>query len=59
MGTGRSWVGREASPARIGKVPKPMTNGPKKSDLAEVARKPTNKVGIQTAAEPVEPRVGP
>jgi RNA-directed DNA polymerase len=35
-----------------------MTNGTKKSDLAEVAGKPTNKAGIRTAAEPVEPRAG-
>jgi retron-type reverse transcriptase len=35
-----------------------MTNGPKKSDPAEVAEKPTNKAGIRTAAEPVEPRAG-
>ena len=33
-----------------------MTNGPKKSDLAKVAVKPTNKAGHKTAAESVEPR---
>ena len=31
---------------------------PKKSDLAEVAMKPTNKAGLKTAAEPVERRAG-
>jgi len=35
-----------------------MTNGPKKSDLATVAMKPTNKTGHRTAAEPAEPRAG-
>ena len=35
-----------------------MTNGPKKSDLAEVAMKPTNKAGGKTAAESAEPRAG-
>jgi len=35
-----------------------MTNGPKKSDLAEVAGKPTNKAGCKAAAEPVGPRAG-
>ena len=35
-----------------------MMHGPKKSDLAEVAGKPTNKAGIRTATEPVEPRAG-
>jgi len=35
-----------------------MTNGPKKSDLAKVAEKPTNKVGGRTTAESVEPRAG-
>jgi RNA-directed DNA polymerase len=35
-----------------------MTNGPKKSDLAKVAEKPTNKAGGKTAAESVEPRAG-
>jgi RNA-directed DNA polymerase len=60
MGTGRSWVwsGSIPGPHREGKEPKPMTNGPKKSDLVEVARKPTNKAGIRTAAESVEPRAG-
>jgi len=33
-----------------------MMNGPKKSDLAGVAGKPTNKAGIRTVEEPVEPR---
>jgi group II intron reverse transcriptase/maturase len=33
-----------------------MTNGPKKSDLAKVATKPTNKTGNQTVAELAEPR---
>ena len=33
-----------------------MTNGPKKSDLAKVAEKPTNKAGGKTAAESAEPR---
>jgi RNA-directed DNA polymerase len=33
-----------------------MMHGPKKSDLAEVAMKPTNKAGLMTAAEPVERR---
>ena len=33
-----------------------MTNGPKKSDLAKVAAKPTNKAGGRTTAESVEPR---
>ena len=51
-------VGKHPGPHREGEEPKPMTNGPKKSDLAEVAGKPTNKAGIQTAAEPVEPRAG-
>jgi len=36
-----------------------MMNEPKKSDLAKVAGKPTNKAGSRTAAEPVEPRAGP
>ena len=35
-----------------------MTNGPKKSDLAKVAEKPTNKAGGRTTAESVEPRAG-
>ena len=35
-----------------------MTNGPKKSDLAKVAEKPTNKVGGRTTAESVERRAG-
>src|SRR5258708_9650228 len=35
-----------------------MTHEPKKSDLAEVAMKPTNKAGLNTAAEPVERRAG-
>ena len=35
-----------------------MMNEPKKSDLAEVATKPTNKAGLTTAAEPVERRAG-
>jgi len=35
-----------------------MMNEPKKSDLAKVAGKPTNKAGSRTAAEPVEPRAG-
>jgi len=35
-----------------------MTNGPKKSDLAKVAEKPTNKAGGKTAAESAEPRAG-
>jgi group II intron reverse transcriptase/maturase len=35
-----------------------MTNGPKKSDLAKVAKKPTNTAGIRTAAESAEPRAG-
>jgi RNA-directed DNA polymerase len=35
-----------------------MTNGPKKSDLATVAMKPTNKTVHRTAAEPAEPRAG-
>ena len=35
-----------------------MTHEPKKSDLAEVATKPTNKAGLKTAAESVERRAG-
>jgi group II intron reverse transcriptase/maturase len=35
-----------------------MMDEPKKSDLAEVAMKPTNKAGLTTAAEPVERRAG-
>jgi len=35
-----------------------MTHEPKKSDLAEVAMKPTNKAGLKTAAESVERRAG-
>jgi RNA-directed DNA polymerase len=35
-----------------------MTHEPKKSDLAEVAMKPTNNAGLKTAAEPVERRAG-
>ena len=35
-----------------------MMNEPKKSELAEVATKPTNKAGLTTAAEPVERRAG-
>jgi RNA-directed DNA polymerase len=35
-----------------------MTNRPKKSDLAKVAEKPTNKAGGKTAAESAEPRAG-
>ena len=35
-----------------------MTHDPKKSDLAKVAMKPTNKTGLQTGAEPVERRAG-
>jgi RNA-directed DNA polymerase len=35
-----------------------MMDEPKKSDLAEVAMKPTNKAGLKTAAEPVERRAG-
>jgi len=33
-------------------------NGPKKSDLAKVAEKPTNKTSEKLAAEPAEPRAG-
>jgi RNA-directed DNA polymerase len=33
-----------------------MMNGPKKSDLAGVAGKPTNEAGIRTVEEPAEPR---
>jgi len=59
MGTGRSWdwPGSTAGPHWEGEEPKPMMNGSKKSDLAIVAGKPTNKAGKKTAAEPVEPRV--
>jgi len=35
-----------------------MMDEPKKSDLAEVAMKPTNKAGLKTAAEPAERRAG-
>ena len=35
-----------------------MTHGPKKSDLAKVAMKPTNKAGLQTGAESGERRAG-
>ena len=35
-----------------------MMHEPKKSDLAEVAMKPTNKAGLTTAAESVERRAG-
>jgi len=35
-----------------------MMHEPKKSDPTIVATKPTNKAGPETAAEPVEPRVG-
>jgi RNA-directed DNA polymerase len=35
-----------------------MTNGPKKSDLATVAEKLTNKAGGNTAAESAEPKAG-
>ena len=35
-----------------------MMHEPKKSDLAVVAMKPTNKAGQKTAAEPVERRAG-
>ena len=35
-----------------------MMHEPKKSDLAVVAVKPTNKAGSTAAAEPVEPRAG-
>jgi group II intron reverse transcriptase/maturase len=35
-----------------------MMNGPKKSDLVTGAMKPTNKAGLQTAAESVEQRAG-
>lgn len=35
-----------------------MTHGPKKSDLAKVAMKPTNKAGLQTGAESGERRSG-
>ena len=35
-----------------------MTHDPKKSDLAKVAVKPTNKAGLKTAAESVERRAG-
>jgi RNA-directed DNA polymerase len=35
-----------------------MMDEPKKSDLAEVAMKPTNKAGPKTAAESVERRAG-
>jgi len=53
LGLGR---GSTVGPHREGEEPKPMTNGPKKSDLAKVAVKPTNKAGHKTAAESVEPR---
>jgi hypothetical protein len=33
-----------------------MMDEPKKSDLAEVTVKPTNKAGLKTVAEPAEPR---
>jgi len=35
-----------------------MTHEPKKSDLANVATKPTNKAGLKTAAESAERRAG-
>ena len=35
-----------------------MTHGPKKSDLAKVAMKPTNKAGLQTGTESGERRAG-
>jgi RNA-directed DNA polymerase len=35
-----------------------MMHEPEKSDLADVATKPTNKAGLQTAAESVERRAG-
>ncbi len=35
-----------------------MMHKPKKSDLAEVAMKPTNKAGLTAAAESVERRAG-
>ena len=46
-----------AGPHREGEEPKPMMNGPEKSDSAIVAVKPANKAG-QPAAEWVEPRAG-
>ena len=36
-----------------------MMHESKKSDLAVVAVKPTNKAGGSSVAEPVEPRAGP
>jgi len=47
-----------AGPCREGEKPKPVMYGSKRSDLAIVAMKPTNKAGSTTAAEPVEPRAG-
>ena len=56
-----------AGPHREGEEPKPMMNGPEKSDPAIVARKPANKaarsatepsVKVPAAAESVERRVG-
>jgi RNA-directed DNA polymerase len=52
------WPGSTTGPYREGEEPKPTMNGPKKSDLAKVAEKPTNKASVKLAAEPVEPRVG-
>ncbi len=51
-------AGKHRRSASGRREPKPMTNGPKKSDLATVAMKPTNKTGHRTAAEPAEPRAG-
>jgi RNA-directed DNA polymerase len=47
-----------AGPCREGEEPKPVMDESKKSDLAVVALKPTNKTGSLSVAEPVEPRAG-
>jgi len=47
---------RIAGPCREGEEPKPVMHELKKSDLAVLAGKPTNKAGSTSAAEPVEPR---
>ena len=46
-----------AGPHREGEEPKPMMNGPEKSDPGIVAMKPANKTE-QSVAEPVERRAG-
>jgi hypothetical protein len=67
LASGRQMLRERDGPHREGEEPKPMMNGPEKSDPAIVAVKPANKtarsatepfVKEHAAAESVEPRAG-